>query len=326
MKAPSERRRSITAPFLVISVFLLLLLTRILGNSLLTRENEYVAVIILQLLIFMLPAAIYLKLTGEGTSELRLAPFGIGHLLLVISGVVAISAGTLLIRYHTAGYSALSESYDLYGVFISKNDGGVADTLYLLLAYAALPAVCEETVFRGVLCAEYQHRSSFAAVFMSSLFFAMIHFDINNFFSLFFAGVMLALTLYATRSLLAPIIVHFCQNLLSVFGRPVVQTLYDLGGEKLFIFIITAATLLFLFIFCSEAARLYRGYSKQNLSSDYRKLLPPVPPRAQSGDAQNQLEEFIWRHPRLSAAAGALFSPTALLCYVIFAVALFAKI
>ncbi|MBR3964661.1 MAG: CPBP family intramembrane metalloprotease [Clostridia bacterium] len=314
-------KRSITAPLAVLAVFLLLILTRFLEGELLTRENEYVAIIVLQLLIFMLPATIYIKLTAGNTSELRLAPFGLGHLLLIISAIVAISTGSLLIRYYTAGYSALSENYDLYGVFISKNDGGVGDTLYLILAYAALPAVCEETVFRGLLCAEYQHRSSFSAIFMSSLFFAMIHFDTENFLSLFFAGVVLALTLYATRSLLAPIVVHFCQNLLSVFGRPVIQTVYDLGGEKLFIFIATALALLFSFIFCSEAARLYRSYSRQNLPSDYRELdSVPTP------DTPTQWDEFAKRFPRVSATLGALFSPTALLCYVTYAIALFIKI
>ena len=315
------RKRSITAPLAVLAVFILLILTRFLEGELLTRENEYVAIIVLQLLIFMLPATIYIKLTAGNTSELRLAPFGLGHLLLIISAIVMISTGSLLIRYYTAGYSALSENYDLYGVFISKNNGGVGDTLYLILAYAALPAICEETVFRGLLCAEYQHRSSFSAIFMSALFFAMIHFDTENFLSLFFAGVVLALTLYATRSLLAPIVVHFCQNLLSVFGRPVIQTVYDLGGEKLFIFIVTALALLFAFIFCSEASRLYRSYSKQNLPSNYREL-----DTKETSDSPTQWDEFAKRFPRLSATLGALFSPTALLCYVIYTIAIFIKI
>lgn len=325
MKKNSTRQKSITAPVAVLAVFILLLLTRFLEGELLTRENEYVAIIVLQLLIFLLPAAIYIKLTSANVSELRISPFGLGHILLVISAIVTISAGTLLIRYYTAGYSALSENYDLYGVFISKNDGGVGDTLYLVLAYAALPAVCEEAVFRGILCAEYQHRSSFAAVFMSSLFFAMIHFDTENFLALFFAGAVLSFTLYATRSLLAPIVVHFCQNLLSVFGRPAIQTLYDLGGEKLFIFIITALALLFAFIFCSEAARLYRGYSRQNLSSEYRNS-NDAERSSDGGDTPSQWDEFAKRFPRVSATLGAIFSPTALLCYVIYAVALFIKI
>lgn len=325
MNKPQSHKRSVTAPLAVFAVFILLLLTRLLEGDLLTRENEYVAIIVLQLLIFLLPAAIYIKLTSGNISELRIAPLGLGHLLLIISAIITISAGTLLIRYYTAGYSALSENYDLYGVFISKNDGGVGDTLYLILAYAALPAICEEVFFRGVLCSEYQHRSSFSAIFMSAIFFSMTHFDTENFLSLFFAGIVLALSLYATRSLFASIVIHFCQNLLSVFGRPVLQTLYDLGGEKLFIFIVTALALLFAFIFCSEAARLYRGYAKQNLTSDYRELDPPYPSRAETS-TPTQWDEFAKRFPRVSASLGALFSPTALLCYVVYTIALFIKI
>ena len=87
MKKNSTRQKSITAPVAVLAVFILLLLTRFLEGELLTRENEYVAIIVLQLLIFMLPATIYIKLTAGNTSELRLAPFGLGHLLLIISTI-----------------------------------------------------------------------------------------------------------------------------------------------------------------------------------------------------------------------------------------------
>ena len=46
-----------TAPLLVLGIFVLLLVSRLIDTTLLNRENEYVAVIVLQLIIFLLPAA-----------------------------------------------------------------------------------------------------------------------------------------------------------------------------------------------------------------------------------------------------------------------------
>lgn len=321
MSESREYRRSLTAPLPVLAIFILLLLVRLIDPLLLTRENEYIAVIVLQLMIFMIPAAVYLRLAGRGISSLRLNPIGIGHLLLIVSAIITLSCGILLMNYIFGGAGTLEQSYDLYGVFISKSGDGAGSVLYLILAYAALPAICEEFMFRAVLCAEYERRSTASAIIMPSLFFAMLHFDLSRFPAYFFAGIVLVLTFYATRSFFAPVIVHFCNNLLAVFGKTYIQTLYDLGGSELFRFIVTALFLLSAFIFCAEAARLYRGYSARNLSSAYRDL--PVREKRPDTAPAAPLTEFAQRHPRITATAGSLFAFPALGCYLLWAIVAF---
>ena len=137
-----------TAPLLVLAVFLLLYSSRLIDTALLTRENEYVAVIVLQLVIFLMPAAFYIRALGLDFTRFRISIFGPGHLLLLISGLIALTSGTILIDSYTLGDSAFAANYDLWGVFISKNEGTAQSSLYLILAYAALPALCEEFVFR----------------------------------------------------------------------------------------------------------------------------------------------------------------------------------
>lgn len=315
MKSPGEFRRSQTAPCLVLVIFLMLLLTGAADPKLLTRENEYVITIVLELLIFMVPAAVYLKVTGRGFGQLRVRFFGLWHLLLILSGIIVITCGTLLVEYGTEGYGILTENYDLYGIFVSRNDGSAGSVLYIVLAYCALPAVCEEFVFRGILCSEYERRSAAASVIMPSVFFAMIHFDLKLFPAYFLAGVVLALTYYSTQSLFAAMAVHACHNLLSVFGRPIIQTVYDLGGEKLFLFIITAALLLFGFIFCAEAARLYRTYALKDTSPSYREMDPPF---RTDGSA---LDDIAERFPRVAATLESLVAFPALICYLVYTLA-----
>ncbi len=313
------RNSANTAPLLVLSVFVLLFLCRLIDTTMLTRENEYIAVIVLELLVFLVPSAVYIRLFSKGFGAFRIKLFGLGHLLLILSAIVTLTTGTILIDYLVSGHEAFENSYDLWGVFISKNDGGAADTVYIVLAYAALPALCEEFLFRGILVSEYEKRSTTAAVLLSSVFFAMLHFDLSRFPTYFFGGVLLALTLYTTRSLAATTLVHFVYNLTAVFGRPYLQTVFDLGGEELFIFIITSLFLLFGGIFCGESARLYKHYAKLNLSSEYREVDPPY----KAVDGGGVLEEFAFKHPRIAATAGAFFSFPTLVCYIMYTAAVF---
>jgi membrane protease YdiL (CAAX protease family) len=309
-----------TAPLLVLGIFVLLLVSRLIDTTLLNRENEYVAVIVLQLIIFLLPAAFYIKALGLDFGRFRISAFGPGHLLLLLSAFISLTAGTILIEFYTVGEASLDRNYDLWGVFISKNEGTVSNTIYLILAYASLPAICEEFVFRGLLISEYEKRSTTAAVLLSSLFFALLHFDIERFLVYFFAGLVLAMTLYATRSLPAAIAVHLWHNLVGLFGRPYMQTLVSLGGEKLFMILLTAIFLLFSGIFAAEAARLYKNYARFDLSSAYRELDPPYPP----ADADSTpLEELAAKHPRIAATCGAIFSFPSLVCYVAYTAAVF---
>lgn len=271
--APRERRYapSMTAPLLVLAVFLLLLLVRFISPYIFDRENEVILLTVVQVLIFMLPAVIYLRLCRVSLRRLRPTPFGINHILLIVSAVIAATAGSLLLDLAASGYDAFSDTYTLYGAFSAPVGDGAARTLYLALVYAALPAFCEELVFRAILCAEYESDGgSFSAVVLTSLWFAMLHFDTRSFLVYFLAGMLLSLTLYATRSFFAAFAVHLGYDLIAVFGAPLFRTFYDAGGRTLYILILGVATTAALTVFCGECARLYGSYADRALDSSYR--------------------------------------------------------
>ena len=309
-----------TVPLLMISIFCLLFISRLIDTALLTRDNEYIAVIVLQILIFLLPAAVYIRALERDFASFRISLFGPGHLLLIVSALVMLTTGTILLDMLTSGGSSLSENYDLWGLFISKKEGGVGNTLYLILAYAVLPAICEEFVFRGMIISEYERRSSTAAIVLSSLFFALLHFDIARFPTYFFAGILLSLTLYASRSLIAVIVIHFCHNIIGIFGMPYMQTLAELGGRDFFVTVLTAVFLLSGAIFAADASRLYKNYARLDLPSDYREIDPPYV--KQSTEA-SFVEELAMKHPRAMATLGAFFSFPALACYIFYTAVVF---
>ena len=140
--SPARRGGALTAPLLVFCIFALLLIVRLAGPAVFDRDNEYILLTVVQVLIFMLPAAVYLKITHTGLHRLRLIPFGVNHLLLVISAVIAAASGSLLLDFAVSGYESFSETYTLYGAFAATADSGAAHTAYIITAYAALPALC----------------------------------------------------------------------------------------------------------------------------------------------------------------------------------------
>lgn len=273
-KSPKEQRVIALRPtVLVLATYILLLLSKLIDITVINRENEYFGVVILQMMIFLLPGALWAMFSGERyVQHLRIAPVKLECTALIISAAVAMTAGGLLISILFGGIDSLSSSFSLYDTFISKDDGTVPTKLYLILAYAVLPAICEEFVFRGILCHEYERGGVLRAIVFSSLFFGMLHFNIINLPVYLFAGAVLAMTLYATRSILGCVLAHFLYNLFGLFGQPYMSALYNLtGSSNFFIFFIAVLFLGSAALFCEEAARLYKKYLYNGYSAEYRR-------------------------------------------------------
>ncbi|MBE6577095.1 MAG: CPBP family intramembrane metalloprotease [Ruminococcaceae bacterium] len=272
-KKPSNKGKTIVLQptVVVLATYILLLLSKIIDLTLINRENEYFSVVILQMMIFLLPAAIWCRFSGESyISHLRLKLPSLSSIPLMLSAAVLMITGGLLLSVLFDGLDSLSSNFSLYDTFISKDNGTVTSKLYLILAYAVLPAVCEEFVYRGIVCYEYEKGGVIRAVIFSSLFFGLLHFNIINLPVYLFAGAILALTLYSTRSLFGAMIVHFFYNLFGIFGQPYMNALYRLSSSGFFVFLVALLFFISAIVFCAQASRLYKKYLYRGYSADYR--------------------------------------------------------
>ena len=256
---------------LVLSNFVLLLVSRLIDVLFLDRNNEYFVVVLLQIMIFIIPGYLYFRLRGKGfVRRMRLAPPRAEHIFVVLFATGALITGCFLLGA-LMGNLTSGASFVLYDTFVSKNDGTMMGIAYLVLAYAVLPAVCEELIFRSMLCAEFEGRGVVCAVTVSAVLFSMLHFNPLQMPVYLFAGLILALVLYATRSVFCCVIVHFLYNLFCLFGQGSFADFYVTHSAKtLFMILMIAALLLCIAVFCGECSRLYRGYAKQNAPNDYR--------------------------------------------------------
>ncbi|MBQ7322744.1 MAG: CPBP family intramembrane metalloprotease [Clostridia bacterium] len=253
----------ITAVTLALATYCLLLLSRLIDASLLTRDNEYFGVVILQIMIFLIPAFAYIRWKGDALrSRLRLRPVRADHILLILGALLALMGGSMLLQIAVGAADPAASRFSLYDTFVSKNDGTAGNAAYLILAYAALPAFCEELIFRGIFCAEYDRHGASCAALMSMLFFTMLHFNLRNAPVYLFSALVLCAVMYATESVFAAMAVHFGYNLFGLFGVPYVTAVYtSMGRVWVLIFVLITMLLFGAAIFCGEAARLYRGYA-----------------------------------------------------------------
>lgn len=260
---------------LVLANFVLLLLSRLIDARLLDRDSEYVGVILIQVLIFIIPAILYCKLRGESFSErIRLRPPRLSHIPFLLYLLVVMIAGSLLTSIITGGIRSLEGSFTLYDTFVAHTQTPI-ETAYAILAYALLPAVGEELTYRSILCSEYEKRGVGVAITVSALTFAMLHFSFTHFLTYFVLGALLACAMYTTRSFLAPILLHVCYNVFCLFGQPYLSAFYvNAGSNEIFIFCVVALCLLFAAFAAGEARKIYHVHAKKNIPSNYTQALP----------------------------------------------------
>ncbi len=268
---------------LVLFIYIMLLFSRFVIAGIDEGTNQYLAIVILQLLTFVIPAALWYRIRSTRRfaldpqkriryiRRLRFAPPRARHALIIVAAIIALIAGCMLFSINFEGKSSFEGNFTLYDTFAAKKDGTLLGTLGLILAYAVLPAVCEELVFRGVLCAEYEGSGVICSFAMNVLWFGLLHFNPEKLLSYLFAGIVLTALLYATRSVWAAVIAHFAYNLFGLFGQQYITEFYITAGSLgVFIFIMIALLLLAAALFCGQASRLYRRYAEKDAPSDYR--------------------------------------------------------
>ncbi len=265
-----------SATWLVFAIYALLLLSRLIDAFFLTRENQYLSTVLLQLLMFPIPAYLYIRLRGDALKgKLALTPPSLSHLFLLLSSILMLISGCTLLGL-ICGMMNAQPSFTLYDTFSSIHDGTASATIRLILAYGILPAFCEELVFRSILCAEYEKHGILYASLLSSLFFALLHFDLTALPVYIFAGLLLAAVRYVTRSTIASMIVHLGYNLFGIFVQAGLSGYCrGTGSIGLLVILLIAVLLLSSAFFCGEVSHILRRRSARDLLDDPSALSTP---------------------------------------------------
>lgn len=258
-------------PLLVLCTFILLLLSRVVETLLLDRGNEFAAVILLQIVIFAVPAFLYTRLRGEKfPSRIRLSPVRPEHLPFLFFVLLLMITGSLLTGILTGGIASLEGNFTLYSTFVARPNGEVSGIIGVVITYCFLPALCEELVFRSILCAEYERFGVGTAVTVSTVFFAMLHFTLPNLLTYLFLGALLSSAMYATRSSFGAFLLHLFYNAFCLFGQPYLSGFYvNAGSHEIFLFCLVTLFLLSAALSAGEGRKIYHVYAMKNADSSY---------------------------------------------------------
>lgn len=111
--------------------------------------------------------------------------------------------------------SALASALSSAGADSSK-DIAKYPVWLAIIAFAIVPAVVEEYVFRGLILGAYMKVDARAAVVISSLFFALLHFSLGSILYGFFYGCLFALIKIATGNMIYSMAMHLTFNAINV--------------------------------------------------------------------------------------------------------------
>jgi membrane protease YdiL (CAAX protease family) len=268
---PRYRRERLIVGYPLLAVFALLFLSHLLFDRFSLPATYWFKLLPIAVTL-LLPTVIFWSIRGNGyTRALRLRAPRATQIPFLISAFFAMLAGCMLLSLPFDGTSTLGNSAT---AFEGLGMGGAFDTVMSVLILAIAPAVLEELFFRGIVITEYERRGAVRGALMSALLFALCHFDLRNLPVYLFSGLLLALVLYATDSLIATILLHVCYNVFSLFGQSYLNAFYRItGGTALFVFSLAVVLLLSLVIFFGTGARIYR-LREQSGRRDPRRSVP----------------------------------------------------
>ncbi len=230
--------------------------------------SPYLTLTVVQLIVYALPSVVFCRLRGKDfIPRLRFRFFKPTHLFLMLFALLAILTGSALLNL---GMMSLFPNAEYASSAVGTAVSGEG-TVYAILALCILPALLEEFLFRSIITAEYEAVGIPCAVLMSSLLFAMMHLSFERLPACFFSGVVLSLTMYATRSVIAPMLVHAANNIVTLFADRYLYTAADSLGERgvLLTFILMSALLVSLLFFAMLAQNAYTVYGVTNVPSPH---------------------------------------------------------
>ena len=208
--------------------------------------------------VLLLCALVFMWMRGQGYARaIRWRRPHAVHVPLILSALFTLLCGALLLSILFGGNDTLGNSAI---PFAQNAPLTVWQGVIAVPVLALLPAIAEELLFRGVLCAELDRRGVWRALLVGPLLFSLLHFDPANLPAYFFIGFFLTLVLYATDSLIATMLVHAIYSVVLLFAQRYLNALYSFtGNAPLFLFLVILVFLISLVLFCLFCAREYRA-------------------------------------------------------------------
>lgn len=166
---------------------------------------------------FTLPIYVFRYLRERGEREDTVPSFAPTERFskLECAAAICFSLGAILLASYLNYF--LLESFFDYARFSQEEFYSVElDKPYQFIIYlfssAVVPALCEELLFRGVICRSLMNYGSRTAILVSAVLFALMHTNLGQLLYAFAAGLLLGWIYVRSGSLKLAVLLHFINN------------------------------------------------------------------------------------------------------------------
>lgn len=246
-------------------VYILLAISSVVFDGNYSDGKEvYLFAAIIELAVIAIPSIVYYSLRSTNGKRSADKPdvgmrkigkdkifFIILASFLLISGATAINA--IIARLGVAPSSGI---LDLEG-------SAEIDMWLKIISLALIPALSEEFLCRGLIMGEARKLGALRALIISSLCFAMLHFNFARFPLYLLCGFILGLIMIVTDSIIAATVAHFIFNLFSILSGSLLTAISEQIGDLIILFFLSALIFIICAIFTfKEITRIFAGYAR----------------------------------------------------------------
>lgn len=169
-----------------------------------------------QVIIFTAPVvlSLYIKTDFKKVYSLRRPK------LIGLIGAILLGAGVWLINVPLLSFLVQVFNYNIEQYSELQNEMLFTGSLFInLVVVAVLPAICEETLFRGfIFTALDRDKKPMRAIILSGVLFGLMHMDMVKILPISLLGIAMAYAVYKTGSIAASMLIHFINNGISVLA------------------------------------------------------------------------------------------------------------
>lgn len=135
--------------------------------------------------------------------------------------------------------SPMASMLNVVSQFFAKNEAGkaifsVSTQVPMWMGVAiigCLPGVIEELLYRGIMLHAFRKRSIWTGVLVSGLSFGFMHMNFNQILYAVYLGILFALVVEATDSLLSTMLLHMLFNAINTAQLYILPKLYEWLGK-----------------------------------------------------------------------------------------------
>lgn len=263
--------RNMPSPLLILISMMLITAFKMTTIIFPEKTGDYLGYLIVQLIVFFMPAYLYSKQASSGKlswnlASYRIKPPKVKYTFLLISGAVLLSVSTFILNVLFRWNMGYPNGFFLYNTFFTGNISEPDSFIYPLITFAIAPSICEEFIFRGIIHRSYEKQGFICAAIVSSIMYALITFDPLQIPSALFFGAFMSLILYLTDSLLSCLILNFSYKVFMLyFGTNMADYILSQSNIAIFMIVLISFFLLSLCLFSRECSKIFKEMASMNV-------------------------------------------------------------